>query len=88
MTSWKFNYFNRTVQTLFSIPLLKQTEKTKAPRAPALLGIAVLLAAVLELFPSTVSESSSHVSKQNLFFFFFFLMIQLLTFSLNLAVMA
>ncbi|KAL5484002.1 hypothetical protein EMCRGX_G020428 [Ephydatia muelleri] len=38
-----------------------QAEQTKAPRAPALLGITILLTAALELFPSTVSESSSHL---------------------------
>ena len=41
----------------------KQAEQTKAPRAPALLGITILLTVALELFPLTVSEGSSHVSQ-------------------------
>lgn len=38
-----------------------QSEQTRAPRAPTLLCITILLTAALELFPSTVSENSSHL---------------------------
>ena len=56
---------------LYLFPL-KQAEQTKAPRAPALLGITILLMAALELFPSTVSESSSHVSDLLFVFLYMF----------------